>query len=90
MFVEKGLKDMHEDMDNVDGKSKSFLVFQLRRKIVNLYKNYLFILEDMKDAGYDIPEEEYQRIRKRILDYGNDTIREIEENLENFDIELKL
>jgi len=79
---------MEGNMDN--GKTKDFLVFQLRRKIVNLYKNYLFILEDMKDAGYDIPEEEYQRIRKRILDYGNDTIREIEENLENFDIELKL
>jgi hypothetical protein len=44
----------------------------------------------MKKDGYDIPEEEYQRIRKRILDYGNDTIREMEENLENFDIKLKL
>jgi hypothetical protein len=58
--------------------------------VVNLYKNYLFILEDLQKDGYNIPEEEYQRIRKRILDYGNDTIREIEENLENFDIELKL
>lgn len=77
-------------MDNMDDKSKSFLVFQLRRKVVNLYKNYLFILEDLKKDGYDIPEEEYQRIRKRILDYGNDTIREIEENVENFDIKLKL
>jgi|TARA_Y100000310_G_scaffold181845_1_gene181874 hypothetical protein len=79
---------MEGNMDN--GKTKDFLIFQLRRKIVNLYKNYLFILEDMKKDGYDIPEEEYQRIRKRILDYGNDTIREMEENLENFDIELKL
>lgn len=71
-------------------KSKDFLVFQLRRKIVNLYKNYLFILEDLEKSGYNIPEEEFQRIRKRILDYGNDTIREIEENLDKFDIELKL
>lgn len=77
-------------METGDEKSKDFLVFQLRRKVVNLYKNYLFILEDMKKDGYDIPEEEYQRIRKRILDYGNDTIREIEENLEKFNIELKL
>ena len=81
---------MHGDMDNIEDKSKSFLVFLLRRKVVNLYKNYLFILEDLKKDGYDIPEEEYQRIRKRILDYGNDTIREIEENVENFDIKLKL
>ena len=79
---------MDGNMDN--GKTKDFLIFQLRRKVVNLYKNYLFILEDLKKDGYDIPEEEYQRIRKRVLDYGNDTIREIEENLENFDIELKL
>jgi len=77
-------------MNKGDEKSKDFLVFQLRRKIVNLYKNYLFILEDLEKTGYDIPEEEFQRIRKRILDYGNDTIREIEENLEKFDIELKL
>jgi len=77
-------------MNKGDEKSKDFLVFQLRRKVVNLYKNYLFILEDLEKAGYDIPEEEFQRIRKRILDYGNDTIREIEENLEKFDIELKL
>ena len=90
MFLEKGVKDMDGDMDNMDDKSKSFLVFQLLRKVVNLYKNYLFILEDLKKDGYDIPEEEYQRIRKRILDYGNDTIREIEENVENFDIKLKL
>ena len=90
MFLEKGVKDMDGDMDNMDDKSKSFLVLQLRRKVVNLYKNYLFILEDLKKDGYDIPEEEYQRIRKRILDYGNDTIREIEENVENFDIKLKL
>jgi|TARA_B110000196_G_C21077084_1_gene630519 hypothetical protein len=81
---------MRGDMNKGDEKSKDFLVFQLRRKIVNLYKNYLFILEDLEKTGYDIPEEEFQRIRKRILDYGNDTIREIEENLEKFDIELKL
>ena len=81
---------MRGDMNKGDEKSKDFLVFQLRRKIVNLYKNYLFILEDLEKTGYDIAEEEFQRIRKRILDYGNDTIREIEENLEKFDIELKL
>ena len=41
-------------------------------------------------SEFDIPEEEFQRIRKRILDYGNDTIIEIDENLDNFEIKLKL
>ena len=71
-------------------KSREFINFQIQRKVVNLYKNFLFMLEDLKDQGYDIPEEEFQRIRKRILDYGNDTIREIDENLDNFEIKLKL
>ena len=73
-----------------DNKSREFIKFQIQRKVVNLYKNFLFILEDLKEQGYDIPEEEFQRIRKRILDYGNDTVREIEENLDNFEIKLKL
>ena len=75
-----------EDSD----KSKEFLRFQMRRKVTNLYKNFLFILEDIQGEGYDIPEEVFQRHRKRILDYGNDTIRELEENLESFKIELEL
>jgi|TARA_B100001105_G_C22279578_1_gene394702 predicted component of type VI protein secretion system len=34
-------------------------------------------------------EEDFQRARKRVLDYGNDAIREIEENIEKFEIRLK-
>ena len=75
-----------EDSD----KSKEFLRFQLRRKVTNLYKNFLFILEDIQNDGYNIPEEVFQRHRKRVLDYGNDTIRELEENLENFKIDIEL
>ena len=69
-------------------KVKDFLQFQVRRKITNLYKNFLFILEDIKDKEYN-SEEDYQRHRKRVLDFGNDTIREIEETLERFDFKLK-
>ncbi len=65
------------------------MAFQVRRKVTNLYKNFLFILEDLEDSGYQIPDEVYQKARKRVLDYGNDTIREIEENLDKFDIKLK-
>ena len=71
-------------------KSKDFVRFQINRKVTNLYKQFLFILEDLDGDGYDIPEEVFQKHRKRVLDYGNDTIREIEENLDNFEIKLKL
>ena len=71
-----------------DEKVKDFLQFQVRRKVTNLYKNFLFILEDQKDKSYN-SEEDYQRNRKRILDYGNDTIREIDEILDSLDIKLK-
>ena len=70
-------------------KEKEFLQFQVQRKDVSLYKSFLFILEDLKAQGYDIDEDMYQRCRKRVLDQGNDTIREIEDYLNNFDIRLK-
>ena len=69
-------------------KVKDFLQFQVRRKVTNLYKNFLFILEDIKDKEYN-SEEDYQRHRKRVLDFGNDTIREIEESFKSVDIHLK-
>ncbi len=69
-------------------KVKDFLQFQVRRKITSLYKNFLFILEDIKDKEYN-SEEDYQRHRKRVLDFGNDTVREIEETLESLYIKIK-
>ena len=67
-----------------DDKVKEFLQFQIRRKITNLYKQFFFILEDLQVNGIKIPEETHQRIRKRILDLGNDCIRELEEYFEKF------
>ena len=62
----------------------NFFSFQTRRKITNLYKQFFFILEDLQVGGMKIPEEQHQRIRKRILDLGNDTIRELEDYFEKF------
>lgn len=64
-------------------KEKDYLKFQLRRKITNLFKNFFFLLEDL-----DLGDEKYQKIRKRILDHGNDAIREIEEDINKFDIHI--
>ena len=70
----------------MDIKMKEFVLFQNRRKVVNLYKNFLILLEDLKEDGYNISEEKYQRLRKRVLDSGNDAIRQFEEELNNIDL----
>jgi hypothetical protein len=74
----------------MDGKKgREFIAFHNRRKVINLCKNFLILIEDLKVHDQSIPPEDYQKIRKRVLDYGNDAIRELEESLENFDIKFK-
>jgi len=68
---------------------KDMTHFQIKRKITNIYKNFFFILEDLGDSGYNINDETYQKIRKRILDNANDAVREIEENFSKINITLK-
>jgi hypothetical protein len=76
-------------MEKGDPKIKEYVMFQLRRKITNLYKQFLFILEDAHNSKYNTTDEAYQKYRKRVLDNGNDTIREIEEDISKFDFNLK-
>jgi hypothetical protein len=68
---------------------KDITLFQIKRKIINIYKNFFFILEDLGDSGYNINDETYQKIRKRILDNANDAIREIEESFSKLNISIK-
>ena len=70
----------------MDIKMKEFILFQNRRKVINLYKNFLILLEDLKEDGYNISDEKYQRLRKKVLDSGNDSIRQFEEELNNIDL----
>ena len=65
-----------------------FVSFQQKRIIISLSKQFLFILEDLRDE-YNIEPEVYERHRKRILDYGNDSVRELNEYLEKLEIRLK-
>jgi hypothetical protein len=69
--------------------AKEFLRFQCNRKITNLFKQCLILLEDLQNPTYNIPEVERQRLRKRILDFGNDARREMDEYFERFDIDFK-
>ena len=62
----------------------NFFAFQAKRKITNLYKQFFFILEGLESDGIKIPEDRHQKIRKRILDLGNDTIRELEDYFDKF------
>ncbi len=62
----------------------NFFAFQTKRKITNLYKQFFFILEDLESDGIKIPEDRHQKIRNRILDLGNDTIRELEDYFDKF------
>ena len=68
---------------------KDITLFQIKRKITNVYKNFFFILEDLGDSGYNISDETYQKMRKRILDNANDAFREIEESFSKLNITLK-
>jgi hypothetical protein len=72
----------------VMSKEQEYLSFQVRRKITSLFKNYFIILEDIIRENPSISQEKYNQIRKRILDYGNDTIREVEQDINQFKISL--
>jgi len=67
-------------------KAKEFIKFHHKRKTINLCKSFLFLIEDAKDKGEPLNNDSYQKIRKRVLDFGNDTIREFEETMDGFDI----
>lgn len=58
------------------------------RDVKKLYLSFLYSLEDLKSQD-KISEDEFQRMRKRVLDYGNNCYRNIEEELDNFDFKLK-
>ena len=64
----------------MQNKVKDIVYFSVRRNITNLFKNFLEILEDL-----NLPEEEHQKYRKKILDDGNNRLREIEELFNNLD-----
>jgi hypothetical protein len=73
----------------MDDSVKEFVRFQVNRKIIDLYKNFLVILEDLNDKQYNIPDKLHQNMRKKVLDYGNDTIRELNTYIDKVNIEIK-
>lgn len=64
-------------------KQKQLYLFQIDRNYSSFYKNVLFMFEDLRDKD-KITSDEYQRLRKRILDLGNDSSRQLKDYSEIF------
>lgn len=96
-------------MDTSDPqKIKEYIVFQINRNIINLYKRYLNILEDiqeehssmlnklnrdldidkLKNVDY-FDDNKYNYFRKKVLDLGNEALRDIEKNFDFLDLKIK-
>lgn len=64
---------------------REYLEFKSRQHVGQLYKDWLFILEDFRDQG-KIDDDDFAFYRKRVLDMGNTKIREFKEELDKFEI----
>jgi hypothetical protein len=58
------------------------------RDVKRLYLSFLTTLEVLQEDGR-INEQEFQRMRKAVLDNGNDCYRSLEDQLNSFDFKLK-
>lgn len=95
---------MESEKDNI----KKYILFQIHRNIVSLYKRYLNVIEDLQEEHLNMlnklssknelsflknidyfDENKYNYLRKKILDIGNEAIREIEKNFEFLDLNVK-
>jgi hypothetical protein len=68
---------------NLNEFVKGFLFKEIKR----LYLSFLYSIEDLRQNG-QISEEDFVKIRKRILDYGNNCYRNVEDQLNSLDIKL--
>lgn len=59
-------------------KTKELLSFQVKRNVGKVYKVSLNILESLNKKGI-VNDEDFVKYRKKILDTGNDSIRELED-----------
>ncbi len=63
--------------------NRDFVDYQIQQSVTKLFKNTLLELESLKDK-HNLPQEDFEVARKRILDSGNDTIRDIQSLLNVF------
>jgi hypothetical protein len=65
-----------------------FIGGAIKQAVTRSFLNSIQILEDIKADGR-MDEEEFTRLRKRVLDSGNNAIRDINTALEGFDLVFK-
>lgn len=66
----------------------NFLKEKVKSDIKRLYLQTIFLLEDYLAAN-KLDENEFQRARKRTLDFGNSAIRSCERQIDEFEVKLK-
>jgi hypothetical protein len=66
----------------------NFVIGAVSNEVKKLYLSVLYSAEDLERQG-KLDEEDFQFLRKRILDYGNNAIRNLELQLDNFDFTFK-
>tara|TARA_Y100001938_G_scaffold147133_1_gene227664 strand:+ start:1529 stop:1855 length:327 start_codon:yes stop_codon:yes gene_type:complete len=108
MIEKKGKVIYYKVMEQ--GKLNELLEFQVNRNIINLYKSFLIMMEDLhqqhkreftklkmalpeeadliEQANY-WDEERMDHLRKRILDSGNHSLRELVGQIEQFQLTSK-
>lgn len=67
---------------------KQFLKEKTKSDIKKLYVQFIYMIEDLADKE-KITEEEFSLLRKRILDYGNNAVRELEQQIDSFEVIIK-
>lgn len=93
---------------NNNPKVKDYVSFQIHKSLVNLYKKYLILIEDLREDHDNMVDKisdkidenvlknidyfddnKYNYLRKKILDIGNEAIREIEKNFDFIKMEFE-
>lgn len=64
-------------------KDVSAMEFLVEKEVKSMYKSLLIHVEDLHEMG-EISEQVFFLLRKRILDYGNETIRDLKDQIENY------
>lgn len=66
---------------------KTLVLFLIKRKLFNLGKSQLRILDELRKGSYNINEKTLDFWRNNILNDMNNSYREIEETIEKMNIE---
>jgi len=67
---------------------QNFIKGFIKRSVTRLFLSFIYNLEDLLSEG-KISQDDFQKLRKRILDKGNNCIRDIYLELDNFDFLFK-